>query len=259
MPATCGAPAAHVTQHPAPWQRRARPLLGTLVDIAADAAAPAHALEAAFAAIAELEAALSRFKPGSDVARFECLPAGGVLKLRPTSTRVLHAAQALHAASGGRFDVALGTGRWRIEGGCLSKLDPHTRLDLGGIAKGHAVDRAVAALRRAGARAGWVNAGGDLRAFGDVQVPLQLRDERHGGVRHLGFLHEGAFATSHYGPGSRCRLHGGTDNGGFRHVSVAAPRALWADALAKLVALDDFDVAPLLRRLGAQAWVHTPP
>jgi thiamine biosynthesis lipoprotein len=243
----------------APWQRRAHPLLGTLVEVAADAAAPPRALDAALVAIARVHTALSRFEPDSDIARFARLPAGGELVLHPAGERVLRAAQALHTASGGRFDVALGSGRWRCRGGRLLKLDAGTRLDLGGLAKGYAVDRAVLALRRAGARAGWVNAGGDLRAFGDVQVPLRLRDEHHGGVREVGLLHEGAFATSHYGPGSRCRLHGTRENTGFRHVSVAAPRALWADALTKLVALDDIDVAPLLRRLGAQAWVHPSP
>src|SRR5689334_18375813 len=117
---------------PRPWQRRARPLLGTLVDMAADAGAPAPALEAAFAAVAEVQAALSRFDPGSDVARFERLGAGGELRLHPAGSRALHAAQALHAASGGRFDIALGSGRWRVEGARLLKLDAATRLDLGG-------------------------------------------------------------------------------------------------------------------------------
>ena len=241
------------------WHRRARPLLGTLVEIAADGAAPPSALEHAFSAIGEVQAALSRFEPGSDLGRFERLPAGQSLALHPAGARALRAAQALHTRTGGAFDVALGSGRWRCEGGRLWKLDAATRLDLGGLAKGYAVDRAVAAQQRAGARAGWVNAGGDLRAFGPVQLPLRLRDEGQGGVRELGLLHEGAFATSHYGPGSRSRLFGAGDNGGFCHVSVAAPRALWADALTKLVALD-IDVAPLLlRRLGAQAWVHPNP
>lgn len=250
---------AGTTASPSAWHRRARPLLGTLVEVAADAAVPPSALEAAFGAIEDVQAALSRFEPGSDLGRFERLSAGQSLALHPAGARALRAAQALHSVTGGAFDVALGSGRWRCEGGRLLKLDAATRLDLGGLAKGYAVDRAVAALRRAGASAGWVNAGGDLRAFGPVQLPLRLRDEAHGGVRELGFLHEGAFATSHYGPGSRSRLFGAGDNRGFCHVSVAAPRALWADALTKLVALD-IEVAPrLLRRLGAQAWVHPNP
>jgi thiamine biosynthesis lipoprotein len=44
--------------------------------------------------------------------------------------------------------------------------DPDVALDLGGIAKGHAVDRAVAALRDRGIRDALVNVGGDLYALG---------------------------------------------------------------------------------------------
>jgi thiamine biosynthesis lipoprotein len=40
------------------------------------------------------------------------------------------------------------------------------RIDLGGIAKGYAVDRALDALRAAGCAGGLVNAGGDLAVFG---------------------------------------------------------------------------------------------
>ena len=39
-------------------------------------------------------------------------------------------------------------------------------IDLGGIAKGYAVDQAVAAMRRLGAGRGLVNAGGDMFGFG---------------------------------------------------------------------------------------------
>ena len=48
-------------------------------------------------------------------------------------------------------------------------------LDLGGIAKGYAVDCAVDALIAAGADAGLVNAGGDLRLFGARPQTILLR------------------------------------------------------------------------------------
>ncbi len=44
--------------------------------------------------------------------------------------------------------------------------DPEVALDLGGIAKGYGVDRAVARLRELGVRSGLVNVGGDLYALG---------------------------------------------------------------------------------------------
>ena len=42
-----------------------------------------------------------------------------------------------------------------------------TRIDLGGIAKGHAVDRGIEILRRAGYDRAMVNSGGDTRIIGD--------------------------------------------------------------------------------------------
>jgi thiamine biosynthesis lipoprotein len=53
-------------------------------------------------------------------------------------------------------------------------------LDLGGVAKGFAVDRAVARLRAAGIRRGCVDAGGDLRVFGGRPLRVALRDAGDG-------------------------------------------------------------------------------
>ncbi len=44
---------------------------------------------------------------------------------------------------------------------------PGMRIDLGGIAKGHAVDRGIAILRKCGIRSALVSAGGDSRILGD--------------------------------------------------------------------------------------------
>src|SRR5258708_22076766 len=75
-------------------------------------------------------------------------------------------------------------------------FDTPLALDLGGIAKGFAVDRAVAVLRRHGIRAAVVNAGGDLRAIGPA-VPIHLRDPVDPSVvRFAGMLQDGAIATS---------------------------------------------------------------
>ena len=248
------------------WLRRARPLQGTLVELGvpADTADPAAALAAAFDVIARLQQALSRFDDDSDLARFARLPVGHSLALRPAGARALHAAQALRQASGGLFDISLGSAPsgWRCQGSRLHKLSRAVQLDLGGIAKGLALDEAVRTLRRAGCTAGWVNAGGDLRVFGPVALPLHLRNEQRGGVITIGSLAEGAFATSHYGSGSRSRLHAPAAPGAPRaalascHVSVAAPRGLWADALTKVVALSGDADHPLLARLGARAWLH---
>ena len=54
----------------------------------------------------------------------------------------------------------------RIDGLQLSSENPFVQLDFGGIAKGYAVDLAIARLRELGIGNAIVNAGGDLRAMG---------------------------------------------------------------------------------------------
>jgi thiamine biosynthesis lipoprotein len=173
----------------------------------------------------------------------------------------MRAAQALRQASDGVFDVALGSGPWWVAHGQLHKAQGLTQLDLGGLAKGYAVDQAVRAMQRAGCVSGWVNAGGDLRVFGQARTPVMLRDETTGGVRQLGVLSHGALATSHFSGTSRSQLFaalpgGASDDGPVRHVSVVAPRCVWADALTKIVAATGNPEHPLLARLGARAWLH---
>jgi FAD:protein FMN transferase len=165
------------------------PHMGTLVRIQVYAKGVGEArtaFQAGFARIAALDEALSDYKPESEVNR---LP-------RPVSAdlfRVLEAAQALAAETGGAFDVTVGplTRLWR--GGRLPgaaaiqaarshvgyrKLhldpasrtvtldDPEMRLDLGAIAKGYAADEALRAIVAAGCRIALVAVSGDL-AIGD--------------------------------------------------------------------------------------------
>ncbi len=228
--------------------RRARPLLGTIVDIGVVAGAfepeASDVIAAAFACIVAIESRLSRFAAGSEIFRFNAASAGERIDVGADTRRVLAAAEALRQASDGLFDVSLGSGAtaWRCDATGLHKLDAGVRLDLGGIGKGYAVDRAVAALVAAGASAGWVNAGGDLRVFGESSVPVDLRDEALGGVRRFATLADGAFATSRLGRAG--------------HASVAAPECLWADALTKIVIASGDAKHPLLDRFGARAWLH---
>jgi thiamine biosynthesis lipoprotein len=245
----------------AAWMRRAQPLLGTLLEIGIAATdGDDHAdIDAAFARVREIQSCLSRFEPDSDIARFHALRHGGCTRMRPETRDVLDAASALRDATEGGFDISLGTSPqgWRCEGDALCKLDDAVRLDLGGIGKGYAVDCAVRLLEALGRRAGWVNAGGDLRAFGDVDLPVQVRDELTGGVRTFASLTCGAFATSHFGQDSRSRLAcpaGAPDRA--VHVSVAAPQCMWADALTKIVAGSHDAAHPLLARYDATAWIH---
>ena len=244
--------------------RRARPLLGTLVEVGLCGAAVTGdarwlaACDIAFDAIATVQSCLSRFECDSDIARFNAAAVGTWLDVQADTAIVLSAARQFFADSDGEFDVSLGSSPqgWILCGRRLHKLDAVARLDLGGIGKGHAVDRAVSALQRAGMVGGWVNAGGDLRSFGTATVAVKLRDERRGGVVEFGRLHDGAFATSCFGPDARCTLSTQRRAAPWSHVSVAAASCLTADALTKVVAASGDARHPLLARAGAQAWLH---
>ncbi len=96
---------------------------------------------------------------------------------------VLSLSAEVNDISEGRFDPCVPEQR-----GCMSDVDlpepevvvlrRQIALDLGGIAKGFAVDRAVERLTSAGCVAGEVNAGGDVRVFGLQPTPLWLRTQR---------------------------------------------------------------------------------
>lgn len=241
------------------WLRRARPLLGTLVEIGVpQECAAANAVQAAFAALQRVQSSMSRFEPGSDVMRFAALPSGCSMVVSPETAEVLQAAWALQIASDGLFDITLGRASegWHCEGRSLYKQTAAAAFDLGGIAKGYAVDCAVRSLQDMGCRAGWVNAGGDLRVFGPVQVPVMLRDEEEGGVRPFAQLGDGAFATSRFGVQCRSQVWEGLGRRVSAHVSVAAPSCLWADALTKVVAASGDDRHPVLKAHGACAWLY---
>ncbi len=57
-----------------------------------------------------------------------------------------------------------------------------TRIDLGGIAKGYAADRAAEAMKKAGVSSGLVNAGGDIATFGVRTWKIGLRHPGGTGV-----------------------------------------------------------------------------
>ncbi len=54
-----------------------------------------------------------------------------------------------------------------LDGNQLGSTNPAVMIDVGGYAKGYAVDQGIAALRRMGISNAIINAGGDLRAIGD--------------------------------------------------------------------------------------------
>jgi FAD:protein FMN transferase len=164
-----------------------------------------------------LETVLSRFRSDSELSQ---LNEAGEGHVGPELLEVIELAIEARAASGGRFDPTVhdavvaagydrsfevlddygpgaGTAPARV-GGAVAidrtaghvALEPGYRLDLGGIAKGWAADRALAVLANAGPTL--VNAGGDVAAAGRVW-PIAV--EAAGGEITLG-LEDGGVATS---------------------------------------------------------------
>jgi FAD:protein FMN transferase len=186
--------------------RRARPLLGTFVEIEVAGAAETEmtaAIDAAFAAVARVHALMSFHDVDSDVSRLN-----REAWLQPTEVdawtfRVLQAAVEMNSRSNGIFDVAVAPALQAIgllphrnddppiaadarSLDAIELLDGHAvrfrhrdlRIDLGGIAKGFAVDRALEVLRGFGLASALVNAGGDLAVFGPQAQTIHLRDPR---------------------------------------------------------------------------------
>jgi FAD:protein FMN transferase len=267
--------------------RRARPALGTFVEITArgDKEAKLHdAIDRAFNAIARVELLMSFHHSDSDVSRINREAFRRKVTVGPWTWRVLRAAQKLSHETNGIFDITVARklmqwnylprryrnvseGNWRdvvLEKNCTVRFRQRVVVDLGGIAKGFAVDRAVQALKCAGIPSGVVNAGGDLRVFGLTSELVHLRHPVEP-MRTAGAiaLRECALATSGiYFAEKRCGravisslLDGRTRRCSRKliSVSVAASVCMIADALTKIVFVLREKSAPLLARYHADA------
>ncbi len=154
--------------------------------------------------------------------------------LHAWTAEVLAAASEVRLRSGGTFDA-----------GCTGR-----GTDLSGIAKGFAVDRAVDDLKLAGVERGIVNAGDDLAVFGDSDVEVGVRDPANPTrVAALVRLCNEALCSSGRAIDPRTRLPVPGNDG----ASVRAPTCTIADALTKVVGVQDASSLPLLRSFGAAA------
>jgi thiamine biosynthesis lipoprotein len=281
-PARLDPPAAEAGSEPRALDvRRAWPVMGTLLEVAADHDDPAAALAAvrsARAAVEAVDSLMSNYRPDSEISRLNASAGSG----RPTAISqwtadVLHAALAWGDTSGGAFDVTIGPvvdawGFYRERGAVpedavldsVARLAGHggltlearaarleragMRVDLGAIAKGFAVDRALEALSRAGVARAMVDLGGNVAVLGNPPAgdawPIGIRDPRHA---------DRVAAVLRLPPGSATATSGDYERffevGGVRYahiidprtnrpargvaaVSVIAPSALEADVLS---------------------------
>ncbi len=244
--------------------------MGTTIELLLEADDDAQA-QSAFRAVEEeferLEAMLSRFRPDSELSQ---LNRDGRILAPPDLERVVELALEARERTAGRFDptvhdalaragydrsfeqvepdaeddglqVARCGGRVTIDAATGSiEIEPGFHIDLGGIGKGYAVDRAIEILAVVGPCV--VNAGGDLAVRGDRPWPIGVE----GGPTLE--LTRGAIATSgrdrrHWRRGAEERHHlidpatGRPAETDLVRVTVVASTAIEADVLAKTLFL----------------------
>lgn len=258
---------------------RCRPLLGTFVEVTADRD---DAIEAAFEAVEKVHRLMSAHEAESDVSRINRFGHLRAVEVHDWTARVIERALFWSKRSEGAFDV-LRAGKtalerlllprhsdqpqpeaahwtWlEIQGASVRLLKPGC-IDLGGIAKGFAVDRAVDALRAAGCERGLVNAGGDLRGFGPEPWPaIVVHPLRRDPMAAID-LRDEALATSAGLRTEERRLtfdHLGGARPDWVSVSIVARTACDADALSKIAWREGPNANPLLADVGAKALALT--
>lgn len=163
-----------------------------------DAAKTRAAFDAAIAEIRRIEALMTTWRPDSEVSRINAAAGKEPVSVSEETYEVIKESVRAAEMSQGTFDITFQTlhGLWKFD----EDLDPHppadkdlkerlafvgwkniklddakksvmlakerTKIGLGGIAKGYAVDKAVAVLEKAGLTSFFVQAGGDLFARG---------------------------------------------------------------------------------------------
>lgn len=202
-----------------------RLLLGTYVRIKVykvDKEQVKKAVDKAFKEIARIDSLTSTFDEQSEVSR---LNREGKGVLSPELKEMIEVSLSISEISKGAFDITLYplenlwgfyNGDYRIPSPSeieesLKKIDYHnlllegdslflngTEIDLAGIAKGYAVDRAVEVLKREGVSTGLVDAGGDIRVFGNKRggFKIGLKHPRREGIFRVFTIKDEAIATS---------------------------------------------------------------
>ncbi len=184
---------------PAGWLRREEAIMGTAISVelwSDERAAGEAAIAAVIAEMHRIDHAMSPFKPQSELSRINRDAAAAPVRVSDEMFELLARAMAFSTLSAGAFDItyagvghlydyregikpsdeAIAAARAAV-GYQHLLLDPQARsvrfaregvrIDLGGFAKGHAVDNATAILQRHGIRHAFVSAGGDSRVIGD--------------------------------------------------------------------------------------------
>ena len=177
-----------------------RVMMGTLarvIAVAADSNTAKGCIEAAFAEITKVDELMSDYKDDSEISKVNRDGFKQAVKVNKSTYEVLEKSIEFSKRTGGAFDITVGplVDLWHSAqdadtlpadaelqqarskvGYELLYLDANEmtvrfaadgmRVDLGGIAKGYAIDKAVEAMQKGGALGAMVEIGGDIRCFG---------------------------------------------------------------------------------------------
>jgi thiamine biosynthesis lipoprotein len=214
--------------------RQERYCMGTIFSISvfhSSAGEAKRAIHQAMAEIVRLDLVLSHFKEASELSRLNREGSQGFVPVEPSLYDVIEQSIEFSRRSGGKFDVSIApllrvwqeareagrppseeqlatasrcVGYGNIELSPPNRIRFHSdclRVDLGGIGKGYAVDRALAVLQKAGVRHAVVNAGGSTIAAigappGERGWPVQLVATLPGGRTLL--LRDASISTSEH-------------------------------------------------------------
>ncbi len=270
-----------------------RVVMGTLarvIAVAADSNTAEGCIEAAFVEIEKIDELMSNYESDSEISELNRDGFRRAVVVSKSTYEVLQRSVESSKLTGGAFDVTVGplVDLWRSAqdtnslptdaelsearskvGYELLYLDANEtsvrfavdgmRVDLGGIAKGYALDKAVEAMQKAGAVGGMVEIGGDIRCFGLPPVGqsrwrIGLQDARETGenvgtgeVLLVLELVDAAVATS--GDYRRFVVIGGKkyshilntktgySSGELASVTIISQNATDADALATAVSV----------------------
>ncbi len=256
-------------------------LMGTVVEITIqhkDPAAARKVIQEAFYEGERIENLLSIYKKESEVSMINLKAGVEEVKVSRDCLYVIEEALSYSELSDGAFDITVGPliELWGFDRGgkkvpnkteikkALRLLNYKNisinrekstvklkkrgmKIDLGGIAKGYAVDRMAAILKNGGIKKAIVNAGGDIYALGNPAGKsgweIGIRNPRdHEGIVDVIKVKNKAIATSgdyekFFTKGSRRCSHiidprTGEPASDVMSVTVIAPNALEADALA---------------------------
>jgi thiamine biosynthesis lipoprotein len=263
------------------WHAREETIMGTSVKVelwCPDRLQAQAAIDAVMAEMHRIDAAMSPHKPDSELSRINRDAASTAVALSEEMTRLLARAIGFSELSNGAFDItyasagqlydyrvgirpsddaleqaraAIGYRHLQLDtnAGRLRFGREGVRIDLGGFAKGHAVDNGVAILAKHGIAHAVVSAGGDSHVLGDRRGRpwmIGIRDPRRvGEVVAVMPLEDAALSTSgdyeRFFEREGQRFHHlidpktGRSPQGVHSVTIVADDGLTTEALSKCV------------------------